>query len=127
VTVVTSRPTTVSKGRSAEDRAVNHLVAQGYEIVARNVRRAGGEIDVIAHDGDTLCFIEVRSRKSARFGTPASTIDAKKQARIARAASSLLASWAGPIPRCRFDVVTITGEGDACVLEVIRSAFAVGI
>lgn len=117
--------TTVAKGKTAEDRAVALLVERGYEIVARNVRRAGGEIDIVAHDGETLCFVEVRSRQSTRFGSPASTVDARKQARIARAASAVLASYPAPQPRCRFDVVSIVGEGEESVIDIVQAAFTV--
>lgn len=117
---MSSAPSTVEKGRVAEEEAVRLLVARGYRVVARNARTRGGEIDVVAWDGRVLCFVEVRSRADARHGSALHTIGWRKQARLARAAGAWLAAHvAGPPPPCRFDVVARTGRD----LRVVQGAF----
>ena len=113
---------TPARGQAAEDRVIAALSARGMRLVGRNVHIGGGELDVIAWDGDTLCFIEVRSRKSAgRFGDAASSVGPRKQARLIRAAQAWLAEHHPDPPPCRFDVVGITaGE-----LRYLPAAFEV--
>lgn len=105
-------------GAAQEARAADHLERLGWVILARNFTIRGGEIDLVARDGDTLCFVEVRSRASTSFGAAEETIRSTKQRRIALAARHYLAkaSWSG---RCRFDVVAINGDE----LRLIRDAF----
>lgn len=112
--------TTTSKGRAGEDLAVLHLERAGYVVVGRNVRAGGGEIDVIARDGDVLCFVEVRRRK--RIDDALSSVNARKQARVAKAAAAFLAAQARSgvaVPMCRFDVVVIAGDR----VDLVRGAF----
>jgi putative endonuclease len=120
---VSARGTTTDIGRRAEGRAVELLRASGYRIAGRNVRTAGGELDVVAWDGDVLCFVEVRCRRSARHGGPAATVDRKKQARVARAASAYLERLEGAPPRCRFDVVAVLGGARSGEARLVRGAF----
>ena len=106
-------------GRAGEDAAVALLEAYGYRIVARNVRLPGGEIDVIARDGDTVVFVEVKARASAAFGRALGAVDARKR----RALRALAADWlqvAAPRASARFDVVTF----DAGRPKLHRGAFA---
>lgn len=106
-------------GRAGEDLAVQLLEARGYRIVARNVRLPGGEIDVVARDGDTVVFVEVKARGSATFGSALAAVDARKR----RTLRTLAAEWlqvAAPRARARFDVVTV--EQGRAVLH--RGAFA---
>ena len=107
-----------SSGADAEQAAENCLVKGGLEIVARNYRTRLGEIDLIARDGETLVFIEVRLRSSARFGGAAASIDGHKRARIISAARQFL-SRLGRNPPCRFDVVALDGGSPTW----IRAAF----
>ncbi len=65
-------------GNLGEDRAVEYLENLGYEIFERNFRTRFGEIDIIARDGETLCFVEVKKKTSDRFGSPAEMITPKK-------------------------------------------------
>ena len=90
----------------------------GLEIVARNYRTRFGEIDLIARDGETLVFVEVRLRSSDRFGGAAASVDGHKRARIISAAQHFL-SRLGRNPPCRFDVVTLDGGSPTW----IRAAF----
>jgi putative endonuclease len=105
-------------GDAAEERAARHLAAHGLAILARNYRTRLGEIDLIAREGGTLVFVEVRQRASDRFGGAAASVDHRKRARIEAAAGLYLARLAHE-PPCRFDVITL--EGDRA--EWIRAAF----
>lgn len=98
-----------SAGGHAEDRAEAFLAGRGLAIVERNYRTRLGEIDLIARDGDTLVFVEVRRRENAHFGGAAGSIDWKKRRRLASAARHFLARL-GAEPPCRFDVVAL-GDG----------------
>lgn len=89
------------------------------ELLQRNYRCRFGEIDLIMRDGDTLVFVEVRSRAHAGFGGAAASIDAAKQARLVRAARHYLATLAR-VPDCRFDAVLFDAAGRP---EWIRAAF----
>jgi|JI10StandDraft_1071094.scaffolds.fasta_scaffold531489_1 putative endonuclease len=110
-----------AEGQAAEDRAVQELVRRGYRVVERNFRRRLGELDVIAYDGDTLVFVEVRSRADARFGGAIAAVPHAKQRQVARMAALYLAHRSPRFTRCRFDVVAITGHR----VEVIPDAFRV--
>ena len=113
---------TRESGQRGEDRAVAYLADRGYQIVERNYRCRLGELDVIARDGDTLVFVEVRTRQSGRFGTALETVGAGKRAQIARVAAQYLAARRPRFVRCRFDVVGITGDD----VVLIQDAFRLG-
>jgi len=81
-------------GAEGEKIAARHLAAKGYRIVARNYRFHRNEIDIIAFDGEALCFIEVKTRASLGKGHPAESVTRSKQKEIARAAAGYLASIA---------------------------------
>ena len=93
-------------GKQAEALAAEFLAAQGITILERNFRRRCGELDLIARDGDTLVFVEVRLRTRGDFGGAAASITAKKRARIAAAAGLYLARLRRT-PPCRFDAVLL--------------------
>ena len=96
-------------GADAEETAARFLASKGLAIVARNFRTRFGEIDLVAREGDTLVFVEVRLRTNARFGGAAASVDSSKRARIIASARAYLARL-GTEPACRFDVVTLDGE-----------------
>ena len=108
-------------GGAAEEIAERFLGRRGLEVVARNYRTRMGEIDLVARDGATLVFVEVRMRgaSGARFGGAASSVDFRKRARIEAAARHFLARLAHE-PPCRFDVVTLDGDN---AIEWHRAAF----
>ncbi len=106
-------------GGAAEDDAAGFLARHGLELVERNYRTRLGEIDLIARDGATWVFVEVRLRKDARFGGALESITARKRSRIAIAARQYLMRFAR-VPPCRFDVVCIEGGEPTW----IRGAFA---
>ena len=93
-------------GAHAERIAAEFLTARGLTIVARNFRTRLGEIDLIARDGPTLVFVEVRLRRSQRFGGAGASITAAKCARLTNAARGYLA-MIGSEPPCRFDAVLL--------------------
>jgi len=114
-------------GDAAEDAACAHLVQHGCRVIARNVRYREGELDVIAQEGPTLVFVEVRQRRRDTFGGAAESIDRLKQKRVVRAARHYLAQHFGAgnggqrgMPPCRFDVITADDGG---VSDWIRNAF----
>ena len=112
------------RGRAAEDLAAAHLAAHGLHILTRNYRVAGGEIDLIARHGSELVFVEVRSRRSAAFGSAAESVTPAKRRRILLAAQHYLMSLGQRTPPpCRFDIVSITGAVDAGHLDWLRDAF----
>lgn len=115
---------TGERGRRAESIAIAHLMAAGLKLLARNVRAGRGEIDAIMRDGGTLVFVEVRSRRSSKFGGAAETVGAIKQRRLIAAAHRFLQTH-GPYrdSPCRFDVVEILGEENGAELKWIRDAF----
>lgn len=112
-----SNDTTSARGREAEERAAHYLDACGLRLVGRNFRVRGGEIDLIARDGASLVFVEVRLRSRSDFGGAGASITAAKRRRLILAARHYLARH-GEQP-CRFDCVLIDGER----LEWIRNAF----
>lgn len=101
------RSSNVARGRRGEALAANALEAKGYTIVERNWRCPAGEIDVIAQQGDTLVFVEVKTRQGDRFGAPEEAVDDVKQERLLAAALAYLAeSDAGDVA-WRIDVIGI--------------------
>ena len=93
------------RGRAGEDAAAALLEAHGYRIVGRNVRLPGGEVDIIARDGETVVFVEVKARAGATYGSAVRAVDARKRARLRALASDWL-QIAAPRAQARFDVVT---------------------
>jgi len=97
----------VRRGRAAEDLARAYLEEQGFRIVGRNLRLADGELDLVAWDGATLVFVEVKARSHGGHGRPEEAVDARKRRRLVSAARAYLARLAQPLPPCRFDVVAL--------------------
>jgi putative endonuclease len=116
----TGGPKVAGIGDACESRAADVLARRGYRIVARNVRAGGGEIDLVARDGDELCFVEVRGRRTRRFGAPEETVGTRKRAMLRRAAEAYLAAHPGAAESgCRFDIVAITPDG----VVILKDAF----
>lgn len=113
-----------ARGDTAEDLACRHLEGSGCTIVERNFRTKGGEIDIVAREGDVLVFVEVRSREDAGFGTPEESVTPAKRRRIVAAARRYLSSVPPSSWReARFDVIAIEGAGNAAVLRHYPAAF----
>jgi putative endonuclease len=115
-------------GRHAETLAAAHLEAAGLRIVARNWRQPEGELDIIADDGGTCVFVEVRSRTGEEHGHALETITPRKRARVIRAARLYLGAETPAAGGYRFDVVAITFWDDGRQPDVVHiaNAFEVG-
>ncbi len=112
-------------GRRGEAVAARLLQDSGYRILGRNVKAKFGEIDLVAKEGSTLCFVEIKTRTSLRFGWPEEAVTPEKRWRLGR-----LASWYLKVHRLesvpvRFDVVSILfgSEGSPIRTRLIKAAF----
>jgi putative endonuclease len=112
-------------GKTAEDVAAEFLRREGLELLTRNYRRRGGELDLVARSGDVLVIAEVRTRSTETFGGAAASIDGWKQHKIIRAATLLLQQHKALAQlRVRFDVIVVHEPGsDQPRVEWIRHAF----
>ena len=109
-------------GLDGEDAACAELKRRGYEILARRYRTRRGEIDIVARDGRTVVFVEVKTRADDRYGGGAAAVTWRKQRTIALVATEFLArTGAGNVP-CRFDVVVVA-PGPPTRIEVFTNAF----
>ncbi|NTU53771.1 MAG: YraN family protein [Chlorobiaceae bacterium] len=119
-------------GSEGEKIAARYLVTQGFRIVECNYRFHRNEIDIIAYDGDELCFIEVKTRASLETGHPAESVTPRKIREIVRAASGYLTTLPDPWINCRFDVIAILAQqiDDESIisyeLEHLKAAFMAG-
>jgi putative endonuclease len=111
-------------GKYGEEVACRALRARGYAIVARRYRTRCGEIDIVARDGVTLVFVEVKARVGDACGSAGEAVTARKRHRVIRMAADYLAKRHLADIAVRFDVVTIDGvRGEALKVEIIRQAF----
>jgi putative endonuclease len=110
-------------GKTGEDLACGELERRGYAIVARRYRRRGGELDIIARDGPTLVFIEVKARDGRAFGEAAEAVTRLKQHRIAQLAVDYMTRHHLSGCACRFDVVSIHFDSGRAEIEVFQNAF----
>jgi len=110
-------------GRKGEDAAAGFLKRNGYKIIARNFRNKLGEVDIIAYDGHTVCFIEVKTRSSEKFGIPIEAVSSLKQRQISRVALSFLKDNNILNKEARFDVVSVLFVKEGAKIELIRNAF----
>jgi putative endonuclease len=106
-------------GQAAETLARRYLESLGMRVLARNVRGQGGEIDIVARDGETVVFVEVKARRSGSYGTALSAVDVRKRRRIRAVAADFLQIHA-PTAKARFDVLAIDGTQ----VRHYRNAFA---
>jgi len=117
-------PNRRAKGRLGEALAAEELERRGYRVLARNLHFGEAELDLLALDGRTLCFVEVRLRAGAALGSGEESVDARKQRRVVQAARRVLAS--GALPRhdaLRFDVVAIDASREPPAVRIVRDAF----
>lgn len=113
-----------SLGTEKEELAVSYLTEHKAEILTRNFYFHGGEIDLIAKDGEYVCFIEVKYRKSNRFGAPEEAVTLTKQKKIIQGARYFLYKHQYPTDTpCRFDVISVYGEE----ITWIKDAFSLNI
>lgn len=110
--------------RLGEYLAGRELERRGYRIVARRTRSRLGEVDLIAWDGSVLVFVEVKTRRGNRYGTPAEAVDRRKQRKLVTLAKAYLARRRWRAVAVRFDVVAVELlEGRRPHVELFRSAF----
>lgn len=111
-------------GALGENIAADHLQKLGFRIHERNVCSSLGEIDIVAQEGNTLAFVEVRTRQGNSFGTPEESITARKKRRLCQLAESYLERCDRPFEGYRIDVVVIelTPAGIVRRIELIRNA-----
>ena len=110
-------------GEQSEALAANYLKLSGYRILERNYRNRIGEIDIIARDGKSLVFIEVKARKTGRYGSPKTAVTPAKQAKISNTATLYLKETGQLNCKARFDVVAIDARYNPPDIEVIKNAF----
>lgn len=109
-------------GAAYETMAAEYLQKHGCKILERNFRCRTGEIDIIAKDGDYLCFVEVKFRSGTGCGSPLEAVTPKKQQKIIGVAQYYMLRHGYPLDTlCRFDVVAIQN----CEITVVRNAFGV--
>jgi putative endonuclease len=114
----------IKQGKIGEVAAAAFLQRQGYQILERNFRNALGEIDIIALDGDTICFVEVKTRRSDAFGSPLESVTPAKRKKLVRVAQSYLKLNKNSEAKARFDVIAVFCEGARCrQVEVVKNAF----
>jgi len=110
-------------GEAGEALAARMLQRRGYKIVETNYRTKLGEIDIIARDGDTIVFVEVKARQTGRFGAPKWAVTPRKQRKISMVALYYLKTTGQSQAKARFDVVSIRSALQNPELEIIRNAF----
>lgn len=115
---------TRSRGAWAEDLALEYLSSQGLRGVDRNFNCKGGELDLVCLDGHRLIFVEVRFRRANALVSATQSITEAKQRRLRLAATLYLKTHREHAGRpCRFDVITVTGNGDIPEIDWIKDAF----
>ncbi len=110
-------------GKKSENLAVWYLKKNGYKILEQNYRTQLGEIDIIAKEKKTIVFVEVKSRKSIRYGNPKWAVTTKKQRKISMVALQYLKSIRQTDAKARFDVVAIISNRDEPQIEIVKNAF----
>lgn len=108
-------------GHWGESVAVRYLRRKGFVLLQRNVYTRFGEIDLVMLDGKELVFVEVKTRRSNRFGTGAEAITHNKLLRLERSIDTYLSTWSFPVSY-RLDVLAIAKEQNTVVIEYIRNA-----
>jgi putative endonuclease len=133
----------IELGRRGEALAAEYLLARGYELVAANFKLGVGrsrrgavveaELDLVAYDGPTLCFVEVKTRASDWFAAPEANVDLRKQRQVTRAARAYRRLLGLADPPRRYDVVTVVlpppdpeGREPAARVELLRGFWAEG-
>ena len=110
-------------GKKSERLAAEYLKLNGYRIIETNYRCPVGEIDIIAREKGTLVFVEVKARRSSRFGSPKCAVTPAKQRKISMAALDYLKRSNLGDTRARFDVVAIDTTAGQTDIEVVKNAF----
>ncbi|WP_243310765.1 YraN family protein [Fundidesulfovibrio agrisoli] len=110
-------------GREGEDAAESLLRRAGMRVLERNFRCRTGELDLVCQHGDTIVFVEVKTRGLGSLGSGTDAVDGRKRGKLIRAASEFLSArgwWERP---CRFDVVSVVSDGERLTAEHVPDAF----
>jgi putative endonuclease len=111
-------------GARGEEIAASYLRGQKFTIIERNFRCKGGEVDIVARDGKTFVFVEVKARSSLSFGSPQASVTPFKQRQISKAALTWLAKNRLKDVNARFDVIAIIlKDHEVPQIEHLRNAF----
>jgi putative endonuclease len=113
----------IKTGKQGETLAAAYLEKAGYQIIERNYRCLFGEMDLVARDGRTVVFVEVKSRKSDRFGVPQLSVGLQKQKKLSQIALHYLEQKRFHPCDARFDVIAIRMRPEGHQVELIRNAF----
>lgn len=121
-----SGPAHLHTGRRGEEEAYFYLRNQGYVMIARNYRspRSRSELDLVGWEGETLCFVEVKTRNKRDFVPAEAAVDPEKQRDLSRVAREFLRKVTGA-PPLRFDVVSVYAAGDKAEIELFKDAFRI--
>jgi putative endonuclease len=110
-------------GKLGEELAFKKIKRLGYRKIIRNYRCPLGEVDLIAKDGDTLAFIEIKTRRGKSNSYAKEAVDARKRRQLSKVALAYLKSQGCSETRARFDVVAVNVDGRKAHIEVIKNAF----
>jgi putative endonuclease len=110
-------------GRTGEELAAGYLATRGWEILARNVRFREGELDIVATRAGIIAFVEVKTRRSVAFGSPAEAVTWRKQRRIRTLALRYLSSNPARASAIRFDILDIARDRDGFKITHLEDAF----
>jgi putative endonuclease len=119
------REEAVQLGRIGEVAAAGYVQTLGMDILQRNYRCRLGEVDIVARDGNTLCFIEVKARRTSAYGTGLEAVEGRKRAQVRRVATYYLTRFGDTPPVCRFDAVEVWLDqaGHPQRIHLVRNAF----
>lgn len=109
----------MDRGKRAEELACAHLRNQGYQIIERSWRSPFGELDIVARDGESLVFVEVKARAGSAFGGAEEALTKRKRDRLVATAAAYLAAVGADLP-VRFDLLAVTGEGIVLYKDAFR-------
>jgi len=110
-------------GKLGEELALKKIKRLGYKKIIRNYRCPLGEMDLIARDGDTLVFIEIKTRKDGPTGYAKEAVDARKRRQLSKVALAYMKSNDCCETRARFDVIAVSLKGGKPQIEVVKNAF----
>ena len=113
----------ISLGKKGEALALKKIESLGYRCIARNYRCPLGEIDLIARDGDTLVFLEIKTRRGRSLGFAKEAINWRKKRQLSKVALAYMKAHDCCNVKSRFDIVAISIQGDVKHIEVVKDAF----
>jgi putative endonuclease len=110
-------------GLTGEELALREIERLGYRCIARNYRCALGEVDLVARDGDTLVFVEIKTRRGKTLGYAKEAVTARKKRQLSKVALAYMKAAKCPEAKARFDVVAVSLSGGMSRIEVVKDAF----